>query len=209
MDIKEKAKAYAEGKAQDAITTAIEEAYVAGYNDGYNDGFANRKKPDEPSKYKNVNYIDLDLPSGTKWATDYLRKANGEIELLDFFNAKAFNIPTQKQFQELIDNTEQLMTHRNGQLVTEFLSIKNGARFWLPNGCYKKNGFYDEDNYMFWLKEAFNSQKAIFALGPIIDSWDLIPSYSLPIVLVSKSDTGNEGWDHGVGSTDHLSRQIT
>lgn len=193
MDIKEKAKAYAEGKAQDAITTAIEEAYAAGYKDGYDDGYANREKPDAPIKYKNVIYIDLDLPSGTKWAIDYLRKVNGEIELLSFNNAKAFNLPTKKQFQELIDNTEQLFSIRNDQNVTEFVSLKNGARFWLPNGYSRKESLDYKDNYLFWLKESLNSRRAKCAFGPIIQEWDLMISYSLPVVLVSKCDTSNEG----------------
>ena len=34
MDIIEKSKEYAKGKAIDALTAAIEQAYVDGYNDG-------------------------------------------------------------------------------------------------------------------------------------------------------------------------------
>ena len=192
MDIKEKAKDYAEGKALSAIATAIEEAYATGYQEGYADGYANREKPDTPIKYNNVSYIDLDLPSGTKWATNYLTKTDGEMEFLKFNEARSFNIPTIKQFQEFLDNTEQFVTVKNGQSVTEFVSLRNRARFWLPNGCYKGTIIYPKDNYMFWLKETFNSLKSEYALGATLHSNDQITMYHLPLVLVSKCDTSVE-----------------
>lgn len=193
MDIKEKSKEYAEGKALSAITTAIEEAYATGYQDGYADGYANREKPETPIKYNLVSYIDLELPSGTKWATNYLTKTNGEIELLKFADARTFNIPTLKQFQELLENTEQLLSKRNGQPVTEFISIRNRAQFWLPNGCYNYKSINYIDNYMFWLKETLNSFKEKFALGPTtVQTWNYLSYYSMPVVLVSKCDTSEE-----------------
>lgn len=39
MNISEKSKEYAEGKALNAITTAIEEAYAEGYRTGYREGY--------------------------------------------------------------------------------------------------------------------------------------------------------------------------
>lgn len=44
MNITEKAKEYADGKAFSAITTAIEEAYAASYKDGLYDGNASKEK---------------------------------------------------------------------------------------------------------------------------------------------------------------------
>lgn len=194
MNITEKSKEYAEGKALNAITAAIEQAYADGYQEGYADGYANREKPESPIKYNNVSYIDLDLPSGTRWATGYLTKANGKIELLSFFNAKTFIIPTLKQFQELLDNTEQLMTVKNGQLVTEFVSLCNKARFWLPNGCHEYNkALCNKDNYMFWLRDTLTSREAVYTLGPTVHTNDnRISYYSMPVVLVSKFDTSKE-----------------
>ena len=77
MNIKESAKAYAEGKAVDALTAAIEQAYADGYNAGFNDGLAS-KKDDLPADFDNgVEYVDLGLPSGTKWGADYLKDKDG------------------------------------------------------------------------------------------------------------------------------------
>ena len=193
MNITEKSKEYAEGKALNAITAAIEQAYADGYQEGYANGYANREKPESPIKYNNVSYIDLDLPSGTRWATGYLTKANGKIELLSFYNAKTFIIPTLKQFQELLDNTEQLMTVKNGQLGTEFVSLCNKARFWLPNGCREYNkALCNEDNYMFWLRDTLTSREAAYTLGPSVYKDNRISYYSMPVVLVSKFDTSKE-----------------
>lgn len=192
MNITDKSKEYAEGKALSAITSAIEDAYAAGYQEGYEDGYANREKPETPIKYNNVSYINLDLPSGTQWATGYLTKANGEMELLSFLDARNYNIPSIKQFQELLDNTEQFKKNLGGQLITEFVSVRNNARFWLPNGCYSYNGLFNKDNYMFWLKESFYSVTGKYAFGPAILTRDQISLYYLPVVLVSKCDTSKE-----------------
>jgi len=187
MDIKEKAKEYAEGKALCAITSAIEEAYATGYQEGYADGYANREKPDTQLKYNKVSYIDLALPSGTKWATGYLTKTNGDMELLQFVNARNFNLPTIKQFQELLENTEQLITEKGGKAVTEFISLRNGAKFWLTNGSYKQNGYFYNDNYVFWLKEKFNSASGRYVIGTTIQAQNNM-AY-MPVLLVGKCDT--------------------
>ena len=193
MDITDKSKEYAEGKALSAITSAIEDAYAAGYQEGYAAGYENRDKPEEPAKYNNVFYINLDLPSGTQWATGYLTKANGEIELLRFIDARTFNIPTIKQFQELLDNTEQFKKNFDGQLITEFVSVRNSARFWLPNGCYNSdNNVFKQDNYMFWLKESFHTLERSYAFGSTIIRRETNTLCKRPVLLVSKCDTSSE-----------------
>lgn len=101
MNISEKAKAYAEGKAVSALTSAIEAAYAEGYNAGFADGLASKEgeKPDD-LKDDGVEYVDLGLPSGTKWAADYLKDKDGNIVLLPFEKAVKLNIPTMEQVVE-------------------------------------------------------------------------------------------------------------
>ena len=77
MDINEKAKMYAEGKALDAITSAIEEAYANGYRDGYKDCFTKADiEPPIEIVEDGVEYIDLCLPSGKKWSFVYLYESD-------------------------------------------------------------------------------------------------------------------------------------
>ena len=84
MEIKEKAKSYAEGKALDSITAAIEHAYEEGYKDGYKDGVSNLEPLILQGNHEDIEYVDLGLPSGTKWPSDYLRDKNGKILYLNF-----------------------------------------------------------------------------------------------------------------------------
>ena len=67
--IEDKAKEYAEGKALSAMTSAIEQAYIDGYNAGFQDGLNHQKPPIEV--IDGVEYVDLGLPSGTKWSKTY------------------------------------------------------------------------------------------------------------------------------------------
>lgn len=187
MDIKEKAKEYAEGKALNAITAAIEEAYASGYKDGYDDGVASREIPQAELKYAGLTYVDLDLPSGSKWTNGYLRIINGSIELLDYDKAKVFNLPTEEQYKELLENTDQLFTNKEGHGGTEFVSLKNRARFFIPSGYCDigTDNIINEDNYVFWLKDTCpHPGKSLSVLGSTIKETD--KGFKLPVVLVSK-----------------------
>lgn len=187
MDIKEKAKEYADGKVLNAITAALEEAYMSGYKDGYDDGYADREQPQSEVKYEKLTYIDLGLPSGTKWSVGYLTKTNGSIELFDFSSAVVFNLPSKEQYLELLGNTEQhfgLYGNSNG---TEFVSSINGARFYLPCGHFamREGSIINKDNYLFWLKdEVSTAQQRLSVCGAKIQRiWNY---FKLPVVLVSK-----------------------
>lgn len=64
------AKKYAEGKINDILNQAIIDAYSAGYNVGYQDGY---KKAEKETILEEMKYVDLGLPSGTFWASDYIK----------------------------------------------------------------------------------------------------------------------------------------
>lgn len=103
MDIKERAKQYAEGKALEAITSAIEQAYAKGYETGYADGL-NRNEVNNQGivKIDDIEYVDLNLPSGTLWSKDYINRPDILSPLyLKFHEAAKLNIPTESQFVEL------------------------------------------------------------------------------------------------------------
>lgn len=97
MDVIELANNYAEGKANKAITNAIAQAYLDGFNDGYHKG----KENAQLTMNSNTEFIDLGLPSGTLWASDYLKDSDGNVCYLPYKDAKKHNIPTEEQFNEL------------------------------------------------------------------------------------------------------------
>ena len=92
MNILENAEKYAEGKANQAITKAIADAYVEGYKAGYKD-----REEEIPMNLcdNKTEYVDLGLPSGTLWASDY-EKSNGEYIYLPYEKAKRMSLPTIK-----------------------------------------------------------------------------------------------------------------
>lgn len=108
MNINEKAKEYAEGKALEAITTAIEEAYASGYKEGYEAGLAAQEPAALEEENDGVEYVDLGLPSGTLWSNGFLKNDNGEVCHLSYQEASELNIPTKEQFEELLGCCEYI-----------------------------------------------------------------------------------------------------
>jgi hypothetical protein len=99
MELTEKAEKYAVGKANAAMDKAIAQAYADGYRDGYKD-----REEEIPMDLRDnmTEYVDLELPSGTLWANEYEKDANNNILYLPYIQAKRYNIPTKKQWEELV-----------------------------------------------------------------------------------------------------------
>lgn len=134
MNISEKSKIYAEGKALESITQAIAQAYEDGYRQGYMDCEA--KMPKDLIGEDKVEYIDLGLPSGTLWGiSDKLGKCYGEV--------KHLNLPTIDQLKELKDYTslffgvdvyKEYGDWKQQQNLT-IRSIENGEELHLRPNC--------------------------------------------------------------------------
>lgn len=88
----------------------------------------------------NINWTDLGLPSGRKWA---LRNIGAKCEedcglLMDFDTANAiefldgWHLPTKEDFQELYDNCTSEWTTINGTPGRMFTSKINGNSIFLP-----------------------------------------------------------------------------
>ena len=88
-NLKEKTNYYANEKVVDVLKETFAKVYSDGYKEGYNDCESE------------TEYIDLGLPSGTLWATDYERKY-GEILYVRYTKAFLSDIPTTEQLRELI-----------------------------------------------------------------------------------------------------------
>ena len=90
-------KEYAEGKVTEALSQVVADAYMAGYNAGYQDGY---NKVIKDSVTEDVEYVDLGLPSGTLWASDYVKEGD-DVLFLPYPEALKYNIPTEEQVDEL------------------------------------------------------------------------------------------------------------
>ena len=94
-----------------------------------------------------IDFVDLALPSGTKWAIDYLKDEEGNILYLSYNEAAKLNIPTKEQFYELTDNCRIIQD--------KFTDENRGCSFLGTNGEYVH---YHEDYYI----EAGRKMSAFF-----------------------------------------------
>ena len=119
------AKLYAEGKVAEALKQVVADAYMAGYDAGYQDGV---DKVAKDSALEGVEYVDLGLPSGTLWASDYVKDGD-EVLFLPYPKALKYNIPTEEQVDELQEfceisrksdgsNTAYIVLGPNGNAIT-------------------------------------------------------------------------------------------
>ncbi len=98
-DLREKANNYAE----ENVINVLKEAFAKVYADGYSDGYKDCKEEIPVDLYdKKTEYVDLGLPSGTLWSMDYERDGDG-ILFQPHINTGMLNIPTRKQWEELVD----------------------------------------------------------------------------------------------------------
>lgn len=151
MNIDQKAKKYAEGKALEAFTKSIEEAYTQGYHDGYKDGL-NRSEP-------NVEYIDLGLPTGTKWSNSFLTDENGEMIYLTYDEAMEYNIPAYTQYLELVEKCKWEKACECGPYTTELkISGRNGNGIILKKAKWIENDPSANSVPRFWIKENYKGE---------------------------------------------------
>ena len=184
MDITEKAKAYADGKALSAITTAIEEAYAAGYKDGYNDGMSSRDNLSPNDIEEGVEYADLGLPSGTKWAIDFLKDEKGKVKLFYYEEARNYNLPTSQQYLEFINNTRRSdYVNNQGEKTIKILGANGNRMQWEKYMSTVAEFSASKFMYMFWLKnmEENGSERIAAKDSKIVN---IFTGYRLPIILV-------------------------
>lgn len=111
---KDKVQEYVEGKVTDALNKVVADAYLAGYNAGYQDGY---NKVVKDSVSVGSEFVDLGLPSGTLWSSDYVKKDDNDMTIyVTQENSADYEIPTYEQFKELMDECKwDQKTEKNGQ----------------------------------------------------------------------------------------------
>ena len=138
MSGQEKAKTYAEGKVQEALTAVVEKAYADGYDAGYKDAMAGLKVAPEVEE-DGIKFVDLGLPSGTLWASDYLRDDEGKLVYLKYDEAAPLGLPTRTQLEELLRLCEvRLNTSAKKERFDEVVYdiIGNGKKITLTSSSF-------------------------------------------------------------------------
>lgn len=195
VELKEKANGYAE----ENVINVLKEAFAKVYADGYRDGYKDREEeiPVEFRTEKTV-FIDLGLPSGTLWADNYEQR-NGDILYLPYEKALNHTIPSEDQWNELIENCKWLGDYSSSGLsfygVTCIGPNGNSIRFssagFVENEQVTGKPFYGGGSALFWLnsKTDGNEKKAIKVTGekgwiPEKEIVNMFSGYKLPIRLV-------------------------
>ena len=169
-----------------SITSAIEKAYADGYNAGYNDGLDSKTDEKPEDLDDNMEYVDLGLPSGTKWAAGYLRDKDGHLVWLPYEDAVKLSIPTVEQYEELVKycrttcltGKRRQLTGANGKYVIYNCVI------WL------KGASQEFDNHIrFWLKDQNEEVSLERKISDICGETGFSPKkqfmgYRFPVVLV-------------------------
>lgn len=185
MDIKERSKEYAKGKALDAMTAAIEQAYI----DGYNDGLKHYENERLEAFVEGIEFKDLELKSGTRWASGYVMD-NGFIGLFSYKEASKFNLPTKKDFEELCIECKIDFYNYSKNKCIRFTGM-NGEIIELPCVNVDDNVY---DSISFWLKNpGENTEKEYARVNSsrkVLDA-KIFMGYKLPVLLVLRKDKEN------------------
>ncbi|MDD6014784.1 MAG: hypothetical protein PUC18_00600 [Prevotellaceae bacterium] len=190
-EVRQIAAEYAVAQTNEVMSLAIAKAYADGYRDGYRD------RDEEVSidiRDNKTEYVDLGLPSGTLWASDY-EKEDDKIMYLPYDKASTLSIPTEEQWNELLEmckweshgaNYKFDCIGPNGNFIT-FNSI----------GYLTSNVKKEPNRIYFWIidKEGDMNKKAIHmcyshnGYGPYNEKREIrkqFSGYSLPVRLVGK-----------------------
>jgi hypothetical protein len=186
MDILEKSKQYAQGKALEAMTSAIEKAYADGYNAGYADGISSKSA--NTILIDGVEYVDLNLPSGTLWASDYLKDSNNDYCYMIYDEAVKWNIPTISQYKELIDKCSSIDIHSP-------LGVILGKQYIGTNGKYLNikrdksivgNNLTTNSKISYWLKNDKDANTDYKTIAGESSASREFKGYGLPVMLVKQ-----------------------
>ena len=159
MDIIELADKYAEGKANQAITQAIADAYVEGYKAGYKD-----RENEISMEFRDckTNYVDLGLPSGTLWSTDY-EKQDGKYLYLPYMKARQMNLPTKEQWEELLElcRWDLILEKRHGSYWVNCVGPNGQVLTFYAHGMQTTSyiNYYKYKEIFFWIRDNCNNEE--------------------------------------------------
>lgn len=190
----DKAEEYAEGKVIEALNQVVADAYMAGYNAGYQDGI---DKVAKDSVSEETEFVDLGLPSGTLWSSDYVKDDKANAIYVTQENSADYEIPTYEQFKELMDECKWEQKSEKNWTESGFYYWHDWAICLGPNGnkiTFEKTGLYEATDSLtrtseifFWLndKEYFHNNCASITFDSLnIGSENMFSGYKLPIRLV-------------------------
>ena len=189
MDINERAKQYAEGKVREALTSAVEQAYIKGYEAGYAEGLNRNEVTNQGIvTIDGLEYVDLNLPSGTLWSKNYIVSPEGTSLYLKYYEAAKLHIPTTTQFRELETYcSKEIMVVKGNVCGIRYKSRENNAYLDL-HYCM---GFKDKEpinlgSFGFWLWTMRDQNMKFANIATIKEAIFEDIDLKIPVMVVSK-----------------------
>ena len=149
-ELKELSANYATEKTNEMMSQIVAQAFADGYRMGYKD-----REDEIPVDLRDgkTEFVDLGLPSGTLWSSDY-EKIEGKTIYQTYGSSEAMPIPTYKQCKELLDLCDWECEISSGSMRQLKKIICIG-----PNGNlihFRVNGFIASDKVIHeWSDTAF------------------------------------------------------
>ena len=190
-ELREKAKNYAEENLINVLKEAFAKVYADGYHDGYKDC-----EDEIPVNFREnkTEFVDLGLPSGTLWSTDYERNGS-EILLLPHAKSSTLQIPSVEQWEELKNFCQWEFDIDNAYNLCKALCVGPNGNILKFDRTGKKNidTLSELCEVFFWIKDEkegnemnavhmYNGARKYKNAQTVIE--DLFSGYKLPIRLV-------------------------
>lgn len=168
-NLNERAANYAVEKTNELLAKAIAQAY----KDGYNNGYKECADDHDIDLYVDVDFVDLNLPSGLLWSSKYRMGEEYKPLYLTYEEASAMDIPTEEQFNELVENCNwsHIMGYvgRGGydirQPVGKYCNSVNGERIsFYDEGMKYIGSGYAPHGIRFWIRDDVDEaeKKSVF-----------------------------------------------
>lgn len=192
----EELKVLANSYAEENVINVLKESIAKVYADGYRDGFKDGKEEAPIDLGDDTEFVDLGLPSGTLWASDYESEDN-IICYKPYCDAEVGNIPTIEQWEELKDACKWKFDIDNSFDLCEAQCVGpngNTIRFG-RTGKIEFSECSDNWEVFFWVKEEkegdeksavhmYNAGKSQSYRNPKTLIEDFFCGYKLPVRLV-------------------------
>ena len=168
-NLNERAANYAAEKVNELLAKAIAQAY----KDGYNNGYKECADDYDIDLYEDVDFVDLDLPSGLLWSSRYRMGEENKPLYLTYEEASTMDIPTEEQFNELVENCNwsHIMgyVNRGGydyrQPVGKRCNSVNGEHIsYSEEGMRHIGSGYGSNDIRFWIRDDVDEaeKKSVF-----------------------------------------------
>lgn len=153
-NIVDKSAEYAAEKVNDLLSTSIMQAYADGYKDGWHDC---EKEIPVNLQENRIVFVDLNLPSGTLWSSDYIKDGD-DILYCPYEKASKYNIPTEEQCEELFNNCKIVYDYQESGVRFIFVGSNGKEIVFDAKGVLKTNGQIKDVTYVkLWIKDKSNS----------------------------------------------------